>query len=37
VDACRRQAERFSVERFVAEMTHAVRDLMQATPAEVRW
>jgi glycosyltransferase involved in cell wall biosynthesis len=37
VDVCRRQAERFSVERFIAEMTHAVRDLMQAAPAEVRW
>ena len=37
VEACRRQAERFSVERFVSEMTQAVRDLMQAAPAEVRW
>lgn len=37
VEACRRQAERFSVERFVSEMTHAVRDLMQAAPAEMRW
>ena len=37
VEACRRQAERFSVERFVSEMTHAVQDLMQAAPAETRW
>jgi glycosyltransferase involved in cell wall biosynthesis len=37
VEACRRQAERFSVERFVSEMTHAVQDLMQAAPAEMRW
>jgi glycosyltransferase involved in cell wall biosynthesis len=37
MEACRAQAERFSVERFVSEMTQAVRDLMQAAPAEVRW
>jgi glycosyltransferase involved in cell wall biosynthesis len=37
MEACRRQAERFSVERFVSEMTHAVQDLMQAAPAEMRW
>ncbi len=35
--ACRQQAERFSVDRFTSEMTLAVRDLMQALPAEVRW
>jgi glycosyltransferase involved in cell wall biosynthesis len=37
MEACRAQAERFSVERFVSEMTQAMRDLMQAAPAEVRW
>ncbi len=36
-DACRQQAERFSTERFVTEMTDAVNDLMTATPTEARW
>ena len=35
--ACRRQAERFSLTRFIADMTDAVRDLMAARPADVRW
>jgi glycosyltransferase involved in cell wall biosynthesis len=36
-EACRRQAERFSLDRFLVDMTHAVRDLMAAPPADVRW
>lgn len=35
--ACRAQAERFSVERFVEEMTEAVTSLMMAAPGEARW
>lgn len=37
VAACRQQAERFSAERFVANMTEAVRNLMEASPVDVRW
>ena len=36
-NACRRQAERFSLTRFIADMTDAARDLMAARPADVRW
>lgn len=36
-EACRQHAERFSTERFVTDMTEAVRDLMSAPPAEARW
>lgn len=36
VAACREQAERFSEERFVADMSEAVEELMHAAPAEVR-
>ena len=35
--ACRRQAERFSTERFVQELTDAVRDVIEAAPEAVRW
>ncbi len=37
VAACRQQAERFSAERFVAKMTEAVQDLLEAAPEAVRW
>jgi glycosyltransferase involved in cell wall biosynthesis len=36
-DACRVQAERFSTDRFVQELTDAVIDLRQAAPEAVRW
>jgi glycosyltransferase involved in cell wall biosynthesis len=36
-DACRKQAERFSTERFVQQLTDAVMDLRQAAPEAVRW
>ncbi len=36
-DACRAQAERFSTERFVQQLTDAVMDMMQAAPEAVRW
>jgi glycosyltransferase involved in cell wall biosynthesis len=36
VEACRAQAERFSEERFIADMSDAVEKLMHAAPAEVR-
>ncbi len=35
--ACRGQAERFSTERFVQELTDAVIDVVQAAPEAVRW
>ena len=35
--ACRVQAERFSTERFVQELTDTVTDVMQAAPEAVRW
>ena len=35
--ACRVQAERFSTERFVQELTDTVTDVMQAAPGAVRW
>jgi glycosyltransferase involved in cell wall biosynthesis len=35
--ACRAQAERFSTERFVQEITDAVLDVMRAAPEAVRW
>ena len=37
VTRCREQAERFSAERFVTNMTEAVKDLMGAAPTDVRW
>lgn len=37
VEACRAQADIFSTERFVRELTHAVTDLLQAAPEAVRW
>jgi len=37
VEACRAQADIFSTERFVRELTHAVTDLLQASPEAVRW
>jgi glycosyltransferase involved in cell wall biosynthesis len=36
-EACRANAERFSTERFVQELTDAVIDLVQAAPEAVRW
>lgn len=36
-ETCRQQAERFSTERFVTEMTDAVNDLMTASSTEARW
>jgi glycosyltransferase involved in cell wall biosynthesis len=35
--ACRAQAERFSTERFVQQLTDAVMDMQQAAPDAVRW
>lgn len=35
--ACRTQAERFSTERFVQQLTDAVMDMRQAAPDAVRW
>lgn len=35
--ACRANAERFSTERFVQQLTDAVIDLKQAAPEAVRW
>ncbi len=37
VTTCREQAERFSAERFVTNMTEAVKNLMGAAPTDVRW
>ena len=34
---CRTNAERFSTERFVRELTDAVVDMRQAAPEAVRW
>ncbi len=35
--ACRKQAERFSTERFVQQLIDAVMDMRQAAPGAVRW
>ncbi len=35
--ACREQAERFSTERFVQQLTDAILDVTQAAPEAVRW
>lgn len=36
-DACRKQAERFSTERFVLQLIGEVMDMRQAAPEAVRW
>lgn len=36
-EACRANAERFSTERFVQELTDAVIDMTEAAPEAVRW
>lgn len=36
-EACRANAERFSTERFVQQLTDAVIDVLQAAPEAVRW
>lgn len=37
VETCRAQADTFSTERFVKELTHAITDLLHASPEAVRW